>query len=233
MSETDIAPAAPTTARGTVLVEELSRARQAVARRVAESRATIPDLTVAATIAVDGLAEPAIAGGPSFAAAVVRAAALALRAHPRANGAYRDARLERYGRVNVGLVVATDDAPLIPTVFDADARTLAEVAAETGRLADRARSGEIAPPELSGGTFTVWVIPEPVAFTPVITPGQAAALAVGAPRPAPVVRDGAVAPGLVADAVLAADHRILLPDDAAALLATIAALLADPVALAG
>src|SRR3954465_5748983 len=74
---------------------------------------------------------------------IVRAAGLALREHPRANGAYRDGRFELYGRVNVGVAVAAQDTLVVPTVFDADRLSLAEVAATTKRLAARVRSGAI------------------------------------------------------------------------------------------
>ena len=84
-----------------------------------------------------------------------RPAAIALREHPRANGAYRDGRLELYSRINVGVAVAAQDALVVPTVFDADLKGLRQIATETRALAERVRDGTVTPPELSGGTFTV------------------------------------------------------------------------------
>ena len=92
---------------------------------------------------------------PSFNDMVVKACAIALREFPRANGAYRDGKLELYSRVNVGVAVAAHDALVVPTVFDADRKGLRQIAAETRALAAKVRDGTITPPELSGGTFTV------------------------------------------------------------------------------
>ncbi len=92
---------------------------------------------------------------------IVKACALALREHPRANGSYRDGRFELHSRVNVGVAVAvasedpTGGALVVPTVFDADTKALGEIARETRALAERVRDGTVTPPELSGGTFTV------------------------------------------------------------------------------
>ena len=72
---------------------------------------------------------------PSFNDMVVKACALALREHPRANGAYRDGRFELYSRVNVGVAVAAQDALVVPTVFDADRKGLRQIATESRALA--------------------------------------------------------------------------------------------------
>ncbi len=129
---------------------------------------------------------------PSFNDLVVKACAIALSEHPKANGAYRDARFEHYSRVNVGVAVAADGTLVVPTVFDADRKGLAQIASETRALAERVRSGQITPPELSGGTFTVSNLGMfgVRSFEAVINPPQAAILAVGALEQRPVVRDG-------------------------------------------
>ncbi len=86
---------------------------------------------------------------------VVKAAAVTLREFPRFNAAYAEGTIEQYARVNVGVAVAADDVLLVPVVFDADAKTLSEIAAETRRLADGARKRALEPEELRDGTFTV------------------------------------------------------------------------------
>ena len=118
---------------------------------------------------------------PSFNDMVVKACALALREFPRANGAYRDGEVEEYSRVNVGVAVAAQDALVVPTVFDADAKGLRQIATETRALAARVREGTITPPELSGGTFTVSNLGMfgVTSFSAVINPPQAGILAVG------------------------------------------------------
>ncbi len=79
---------------------------------------------------------------------VVKASALALREHPRANASYRDGAFELHSRVNVGVAVASEDALVVPTVFDADTKSLGEIARETRALAERVREGTVTPPEL-------------------------------------------------------------------------------------
>jgi pyruvate dehydrogenase E2 component (dihydrolipoamide acetyltransferase) len=171
---------------------------------------------------------------PSLNDFVVKAAALALREVPRANGAYRDGRFERYSRVNVGIAVAGQDALVVPTVFDADRKSLGEIARDSRGLAEKARAGKITPPELSGGTFTVsnlgmYGIRR---FVAVLNPPQAAILAVGAVEPRPVVRDGELVIRTIMDLTLACDHRILYGAEAAEFLAKIRERLEQPLMLA-
>jgi pyruvate dehydrogenase E2 component (dihydrolipoamide acetyltransferase) len=251
--ETPAAPAAPPpppapvvaetgTAKGDVSHEELSRLQQVVARRMAESRATVPDFTL--TVEVDMAAAVAMradlkaAAGdrvvPSFNDLVVKAAAIALRDYPRANGSYKDGRFELYSRVNVGIAVAAENSLVVPTVFDADVKSLGQIAQDARALAERVRAGAITPPELSGGTFTVSNLGMfgIDSFTAVINPPQSAILAVGAVRDTPVVQDGQIVPGKRMSMTLASDHRILYGADAAQFLTRIRELLEHPAALA-
>lgn len=199
------------TAKGAVTVHELTRSQEVMARRVAETKATVPEFALRAVADAGPARAAAAAAGATFADAVVYAAARALRDVPRGNGAYRDNRWELYGRVNVGLAMAGDDALIVPTVFDADARSLAEIAAETRGLAERVRARTIRPPELSGQTFTVSELgaARVASFQAILNGGQAAVLALGAVREAAVVRDGAVVAGEVVELTLTCDHRIL------------------------
>jgi pyruvate dehydrogenase E2 component (dihydrolipoamide acetyltransferase) len=232
------------TAKGNVTVQELTRAQAVLARRVAEAKATVPEHTLSAEVDMEAavalraqLEAMATAEGepaPSYNDLVVRACALALREHPRANGAYKDGRFELYSRVNVGVAVAARDGLVVPTVFDADQKTLREIARETRRLAERVRAGTVTPPELSGGTFTVSNLGMfgIQSFTAVINPPQAAILAVGEMTPRPVVRDGEIVARHALTLTLACDHRILYGADAAEFLGGIRGLLEQPIALA-
>ena len=151
------------TGRGASETQELTRLQQTVARRMAESKATAPDFVLNVEVDMEEAVElrkqlKAAAGdrtAPSFNDLVVKAAALALTEFPRANGAYRDGAFELYSRVNVGVAVAGQDALVVPTIFDADRKSLGEIARETRALAGKVRDGKITPPELSAGTFTV------------------------------------------------------------------------------
>jgi pyruvate dehydrogenase E2 component (dihydrolipoamide acetyltransferase) len=233
----------PETAKGSVTYEEPSKLQSTVARRMAESKATAPHFYLQAEVdmsrAVEGRAlvkEGAREGDvvPSFNDMVVKACALALREHPRANGAYRDGRFELYSRVNVGVAVAARDALVVPTLFDADRKGLRQIASESRTLAQRVRDGQITPPELSGATFTVsnlgmYGIDS---FSAVINPPQAAILAVGAIKERPVARAGEIATAHLMTVDLACDHRILYGAPAAEFLARIRALLEEPLSLA-
>ncbi len=128
-------------------------------------------------------------------------------------------------------MVTTDDALVIPTVLDADRKSLAELTGELETLVARARSGELTPAEQAGSTFTLSDFTALAAhrITPIITAPQAAALTAGAIRREPVVADGdAVVAGDVMTLTLACDHRILFGERAARLLGRIAELVREP-----
>lgn len=229
----------PVPARPQPTMEELSRTQALIARRMAESRATVPefemqvDVDMSAAIEIRSslkqLAEPT----PSLNDIVVKAAAVALRRHPRANGSYRDGRFELHPRVNVGVAVAADNTLIVPTVFDADTKSLGAIAAETRRLIERVHSGKITPPELSGGTFTVsnlgmFGIDR---FAGIINAPQAAILCVGAIRERPTAVDGQVVVRPIMSLTLACDHRILYGADAAQFLTEVRECLEQPLTM--
>jgi pyruvate dehydrogenase E2 component (dihydrolipoamide acetyltransferase) len=235
-------------AKGQATEVELSRTQQTVARRMAESKATIPHFALEVDVDMEEcvslrqeLKRVAGAGerAPTYTDMVVKACALALRAHPRANSSYRDGRLTLHSRVNVGVAVATESDELhggtlvVPTIFDADRKALGEIARESRALAARVRDGSITPPELSGATFTVSNLGMLGIdrFSAIINPPQAAILAVGAVSPQAVVRDGGISVRHLMSLTLGCDHRVLYGADAARLLANIRELLQRPAAL--
>jgi pyruvate dehydrogenase E2 component (dihydrolipoamide acetyltransferase) len=231
------------TGKGETSTQDLTRLQQTVARRMAESKATAPDFVLNVDVdmeeAVDLRKRLKAAANeeqtvPSFNDFVVKACALALVDFPRANGAYRDGKFELYSRVNVGVAVAGQDALVVPTVFDADTKSLGQISRETRALAERVRAGAITPPELSSGTFTVSNLGMfgIQSFVAVINPPQAAILAVGAMAPTPVVRDGEVVVRNIMRITLSCDHRILYGADAAEFLGRIRERLENPLQLA-
>ena len=231
------------TAKGDVEVQEPTRTQQLITRRMAESKATVPEFTLQADVDMDACVElrAQLKGlateqrpAPSYNDMVVKACAIALREFPKANGAYRDGHFELYARVNVGVAVAADDSLVVPTVFDADRKGLGEIARDTRALAERVRAGSVTPPELSGGTFTVSNLGMfgITNFTAVINPPQAAILAVGAMGPRAVAHEGRVVVRNVMSMTLACDHRILYGAPAAEFLGRIRALLEQPIGLA-
>jgi pyruvate dehydrogenase E2 component (dihydrolipoamide acetyltransferase) len=222
-------PAATIGVRGETRLEQPSPRQRAIARRSAESRATVPDVELSAEVAMQAARDLCAREGCSITAALIRACALALRAVPRANGAYRDGQFELYSRVNVGLTVATDDAYVTPTVFDADRKSLAQCSTEIDELRRRAPAGELTPPELSGSTFTLTDLGAYgiSAASTHVTPSQAAALTAGAIREVPLIRDRQLSTTPAVTLTLACDHRILFWAQAAALLSKISTLLSE------
>jgi pyruvate dehydrogenase E2 component (dihydrolipoamide acetyltransferase) len=228
-------------AKGEVTVRELSRLERTVARRMAESKATAPEFTLTVTVDMTACVElrsrlkELSEQPPSYNDMIVKASARAAREHPRVNGAYRDGHLEFYSRINIGLAVAAEDALLVPTLFDADRKSLGEIARESLRLAERARNGQLTEPELAGGTLTLsnlgmYGIDS---FTAIINPPQAAILTVGslARRPA-VGDDGRIVARDQLELTLVCDHRILYGVHGAQYLARVRELLEQPLTLA-
>jgi pyruvate dehydrogenase E2 component (dihydrolipoamide acetyltransferase) len=221
-------------AKGASTDVELTRAQQTTARRTAESKATIPHLTLQLDVDMEAcLALQAQLQTVPHSDIVVKACALALREHPTANASYRDGRLQLHSRVNVGVTIATADSLVVPTVFDADRKSLQEIARETQALAERVRAGTISPPELSGATFTVTDLGSygVRSFAAIINPPQAGILSVGALEPRAVVHEGQVLARNFLTLTLSCDHRILYGADAAQLLARVRELLETPSAL--
>jgi pyruvate dehydrogenase E2 component (dihydrolipoamide acetyltransferase) len=222
------------TAKGDVTVVEMTRRQETVARRAAESKATVPDLTLGVEADVEAVAAQAAGGAFGLTDALVKAAAMALREVPDANSAFRDHRFERYSRINVGVAVFAGDGVLVPTIFDADRKPLEQIAQERRTLAAKVAEGSIAAPELANGTFTLYDLAELGVRrgASIVNAPQAATLTAGAPEARAVVRDGAVVPRTVVDLTLSCDHRILYGAPAGRLLTRIGELLADPAALA-
>lgn len=217
-----------TGAKGQTLVQEPTPAQRTLIRRTAEARATIPDFECSVDVEMTAPLARCEQARCTLDGALMAACAGALRAVPRANAAYRDGRYELYSRVNVGLVVARGDSYVIPTVFDADQKTPAQLSAEIERLTAAALARELAPPAFSGATFTLWNAGGAGVgrAAAIINPPQAAALAAGAVREAPVIDAGEVRAGRLMALTLVCDHRIVYGALAGQFLAAVRAALA-------
>ena len=227
--------------KGEVTARALTPTETTIARRMTESATTTPVLTAAADVDVSLIAtlrRGAREAGevtPSLNDFVVKAAALALREQPRLNSSYADGRIETYSRVNVGIAVATeDDTLLVPVVHDADRKTLAELAADTRRLANAARRRTLTPEQLHHATFTVSNLGMfgVRSFTAIVDPPQAAILAVGGVR-REAFEDGPDRVGFrdVITMTLTCDHRVVYGAHAARFLSRLRELLERPLAL--
>jgi pyruvate dehydrogenase E2 component (dihydrolipoyllysine-residue acetyltransferase) len=220
-------PSPAVSGKGAVEAVELTATQATIARRMVESTTTIPVFSVSADVDMSLIA--ALRAGareeagevPSINDFVVMAAARTLRELPRFNSSYVEGKVECYSRVNVGVAVATDDALLVPVIFDADRRRLGEIAAETRRLADAARRRSLQPAELRNATFTVSNLGMfgISSFTAIVDPPQVAILAVGGLR------------GDLMTVTLTCDHRVVYGADGARFLSRLRELLERPLVL--
>jgi pyruvate dehydrogenase E2 component (dihydrolipoamide acetyltransferase) len=227
--------------RVSATVEPLARARQVVAERTTAAKATQPEFSLEVDVAMDALVAlretlremDGVDRVPSVNDFVVKASALALRAHPRANARYRDGAIERFADVHVGIAIAAPEALLVATVANADQCGLGKIAEVTRDLAARARSGALTPAELSGSTFTVSNLGMYgiTRMTPILNSGQAAILGVGAMAARPRVVDGALGVGQSLSLTLVSDPRVLDGAEAAEVLASIRSGLEAPLRL--
>ena len=235
-------PAGDAGPKGELKTIDLTRLQRTVSRRMAESKATAPDFQLNAEIDMSACVElrarlkEVTEQAPSYNDMVVKACANALREYPRVNGAYRDGRFELYSRVNVGVAVAAQDTLVVPTIFDADKKSLGEISRSARTLIGKVRDGKITPPELSGGTFTVsnlgmYGIDS---FSAVLNPPQAAILAVGSLKKRAVVDEdsGRIVARDTMNVTMVCDHRILYGADGAEFLARVRELLEQPLTLA-
>ncbi len=219
----------------------LTATQRTIARRMVESTTTVPHFALGCEIDMVGasaLREDLRAKRapqlPSLNDLVVRSVALALRSFPSLNGSYEERAVVQYGRINIGVAVAVDDALLVPVIFDADTKSLQEIAVESRLLVERARSRSLEVAELTQGTFTVsnlgmFGIRH---FSAVINPPQAGILAVGEVARQPVVNDeGAIVARERMEVTLSCDHRIVAGADGARFLQRLRELLEEPALL--
>src|SRR5690606_4843658 len=215
-SATREAPA-PGTPAGPVAGSKLPHAsmRRAIARRLTESKVTVPHFYVAAEPRADALLDlrRRINDGGDVRVSVndlvVKAVAAAYRAVPEANVQWGEDALTYLDGVDVAIAVATDGGLVTPVLRGVDRLPVSEVARRSADLVERARAGRLKQSELEGGSITVsnlgmYGTPE---FAAIINPPQSAILAVGAAVQQPVVIDGELAVGSVMRCVLSADHR--------------------------
>ncbi|MEE9385714.1 MAG: dihydrolipoamide acetyltransferase family protein [Nannocystaceae bacterium] len=161
------------------------------------------------------------------------AAAKSLRENPRCNATYSEEGIVEHGDICVGFAVALDDGLIVPVVKYTDQKTLKQISVEVRDLGKRAKQKQLRPAEMTGSTFTVsnlgmFGISE---FAAMVNPGEGAILAVGAVEAAPAVVDGSLVVRRRMRATLSCDHRVVDGAVGAQYLATLKALLEEPMRL--
>lgn len=164
---------------------------------------------------------------------IVRASALALRAHPRVNATFDGRTITQRDSADIAVAVALPDGLITPIVFKAHGKTVRAIGDEIRLLAKKAQDGKLAPAEFQGGSFTISNLGSTgiSAFSAIINPPQVAILAVAAIRDEVVVRGGQIVAGRVVRLTLSADHRAVDGADAAAFMKTLRELLENPATL--
>ena len=191
--------------------------RRAIARRLTESKSTVPHFYLVADCRVDELvalrktANETSGVKLSLNDFVLKAAAAAFVDVPEANATWGETAVRRYSTVDMSVAVAIEGGLVTPVLRSVEKQSLTEIARNVADLAERARTGRLKQHELEGGSFAVsnlgmYGVTE---FSAIINPPQSAILAVGLARQVPVVDDGALAVGTVMTVTLSADHRVL------------------------
>ncbi len=219
----------------------LTKLRQAIARRMAEAKASVPHFYVTHEYKMDALlALRAQVNGYlpeeekiSVNDFIVKAAALALREFPNLNASFAGETVARHGAVNVGVAVAVEGGLLTVVCKGADAKSLRQIAAEVKRMAAAARQGKVRPEDIEGSTFSISNLGmfEVENFAAIINPPEAAILAVGSARQVPVVEDGQIKVGWRMKATLSVDHRVSDGAEAAQFMQALAKYLEEPLRL--
>jgi pyruvate dehydrogenase E2 component (dihydrolipoamide acetyltransferase) len=218
---------------------ELSLIRKTIAKRMQESKQTVPHFYV--TVEVD--MEPAISfreqlnavtdSKISYTDILVKAVASVLMRHPNINATYVGNTMRQYGEAHIAVAVALDDGLVTPVLRNCEQKTISQINAELLDLAERARSRKLKPEEYQGATFTIsnlgmFGVEE---FVAIVNPPEGAILAVGSIVEKPVVKKGQIVIGYTMKVTLSSDHRIIDGAVAARFLQDLKVVIEKPVAL--
>ncbi len=238
-------PAAPRPAQAgqpAAVAESLSRMRQAIARRMTQSKQTQPhyyltldiDMTDAMAFREQINAAATERQRVSVNDLIVKACALAIERHPKFNAEFSDGGLKMHPAINIDIGIALDEGLIAPALLDCGEKTLGRIAEESKDLIDRAKSGHLRADEYSAGTFTITNLGAYGVETliGIINPPQAAILGVGSVMPQPMVKGDEIVVRKVMKVALSADHRVTDGAEGARFIKEIQGLLENPVALA-
>jgi pyruvate dehydrogenase E2 component (dihydrolipoamide acetyltransferase) len=218
---------------------EMSLIRKTIAKRMQESKQTVPHFYVTIEIDMEASAafreqlNTAMNSKISYTDIIVKSAAASLQRHPNINATYSGDSIRQFGEVHIAVAVALDDGLVTPVIRNCEKKTIPQISSELRGLAERARNRKLKPEEYQGATFTIsnlgmFGVED---FTAIINPPEGAILAVGSIAEKPVVRKGQIAIGRVMKVTLSSDHRIIDGAAAARFLHDFKILLENPVGL--
>ena len=228
----------------TTLMDEtigLTKLRQAIARRMTESKTTVPHFYVAHEYKMDAvmilrkqlneyLPDNEKLSVNDF---IVKAIALALREFPNLNASFAGDKVIRHGAINVGMAVSVENGLLTVVSKNTDQLPLRQISVETKRMAAGAREGKVKPDDIEGSTFSISNLGmyDVENFIAIINPPEAAILAVGSAREVPVAENGELKIGWRMKATVSVDHRVSDGVEAAQFMQTLAKYLEEPLRL--
>ena len=217
---------------GAVTVEPMSKMRKAIARRLTESKSSIPHFYVRRRVRADRLLKLRAAADPrpSVNDYLIKACALALAKVPAVNIQVHGDEVHRFDSADIAVAVATDGGLITPIITGAGARSLRDISATMSELAERARAGRLKQNEIEGGSFSLsnlgmFGVEQ---FDAIINPPQGAILAVGNARSEPIDDDGAIRLVPVLYLSLSCDHRAIDGADAGRFMMALADLIENP-----
>jgi len=219
--------------------EKVSQMRKVIAKRLAESKFGAPHFYLTMEINMDKAIEARKSMNEispvkiSFNDLVIKAAAAALRQHPKVNSSWLGDMIRYNDHIHIGMAVAVEEGLLVPVIRFADSLTLSQISTQAKSLAGKAKNKELQPKDWEGNTFTIsnlgmFGIEE---FTGIINPPDACILAVGGIKETVIVKDGQMKIGNVMKVTLSCDHRVVDGSVGSAFLQTLKSMLEDPIRL--
>tara|TARA_B100001123_G_scaffold437098_1_gene568648 strand:+ start:576 stop:1904 length:1329 start_codon:yes stop_codon:yes gene_type:complete len=218
----------------------LSNMRKVIAKRLTESKQSIPHFYMTVECEIDQLLSyrkklnaRRTEHDLTINDFVVKAAALALQEVPEANCTWNEQSIVRYDNIDIAVAVSLEEGLITPIVRDANKKGLSRISAEVRDMAGRGREGKLMPNEYQGGTLTISNLGMHGVreFVAIINPPQSAILAVGSGEQRAIVKDGALAIATTINVTLSADHRVVDGTTGAKLLGAFRSLVEDPLTM--
>ncbi len=240
-----VTPGAAPFGRSTLMVEpredqtvQLTKLRQIIARRMTESKVSVPHFYVTHEYRMealltlrkqmnDDLQESEKVSVNDF---IVKAAALTLQEFPNLNASFAGEQVIRHGAVNIGVAVAVENGLMTVVNRNSDQKPVWQIGRELREMVARARQGKVKPEDIEGSTFSVsnMGMYDVENFIAILNPPEAAILAVGSAREVPIVEAGELKPGWRMKATLSVDHRVSDGAEAARFMQALAKYLEQP-----
>jgi pyruvate dehydrogenase E2 component (dihydrolipoamide acetyltransferase) len=238
-------PSAPSAVSTVVSGEDetvqLTKLRQAIARRMTESKTSVPHFYVTHEYKMDAVmtmrkqANEYLSDDEKLSVNdfIIKAVALALREFPNLNASFGGEKVIRHGNINIGIAVAVEGGLLTVVNKNTDQQLLRAISGDIKQKVARARDGKVKPDDIEGSTFSISNMGmfDVEHFIAIINPPEAAIIAVGSARQVPVVEDGEIKPGWRMKATISVDHRVSDGAEAAQFMQALAGYLENPVSM--